>query len=77
MSRQSLEDVAPLDEDTGKSKGQGEEWKQEAEDDGEESAEENPLEKYMKMVLEAREKQQEKVPRTLGRHSKHFHSASP
>lgn len=69
MSCQSLEDVVQLEEkeeeDGGKSQGQGEE--QEAEDDGKDSEGENPLEKYMKMVLEARGQQQEKVHRTLGR----------
>lgn len=77
MSCQSLEDVAQLEvqeeeeeeeeDDSGRSKGQGEERKQEAEDDGKDSEGENPLEKYMKMVLETRGKQQEKVPCTLGR----------
>lgn len=74
MSCQSLEDVAQLEEkeeeeeeDSGTSKGQGEERKQEAEDDGKDSEGENPLEKYMKMVLETRGKQQEKVPHSLGR----------
>lgn len=79
MSHQSLEDIAQLDddeEDFGKSKGQGEEWKQEAEDDVKETTGENPLEKYMKMVLEARGEQQEKVRLTLCCHSKDFHSAS-
>lgn len=55
------------EKDSEKSKGQGEEQNEEAEDDGKDSEGENPLEKYMKMVLEARGKQQEKVPCMLGR----------
>lgn len=43
-------------------KSQGDERKQEAQGDGKDTAEENTLEKYMKMVLEARAEQQEKVP---------------
>ncbi|XP_056282586.1 centriole and centriolar satellite protein ofd1 isoform X2 [Pseudoliparis swirei] len=39
-----------------------EEQTQEADNDGEESKGENPLQKYMKMVLEAREKQHEESP---------------
>ncbi|XP_075896233.1 centriole and centriolar satellite protein ofd1 isoform X2 [Nelusetta ayraudi] len=71
----SLEDVAQLEkeeeeeEDSGTSKGQGEERKQEDEDDGKDSEGENPLEKYMKMVLETRGKQQEKHPNREERHS--------
>lgn len=69
MSRQNLQDVEQLEkeeEDSEKSKGQGEEQKQEAEDDAKESKGENPLEKYMNMVLEARrQRQQEKVCCTL------------
>ncbi|XP_035860520.1 oral-facial-digital syndrome 1 protein homolog isoform X3 [Sander lucioperca] len=45
------------EEETGIKEGADEEQKQEADNDGEESKGENPLEKYMKMVLEAREKQ--------------------
>lgn len=65
MSHQTLQDVEQLEkeeENSEKSKGQGEEQKQEAEDNAKESKGENPLEKYMKMVLEARrQQQQEKV----------------
>lgn len=50
------------EEETGIKKGGGdEEQKQEADNDGEESKGENPLDKYMKMVLEAREKQHAQV----------------
>lgn len=41
--------------------GEDEEQKQETDDDRDEFKGENPLEKYMKMVLEAREKQQVQV----------------
>lgn len=41
--------------------GGGEEQKEEAGDDEAKSKDENPLEKYMKMVLEAREKQHVQV----------------
>lgn len=58
------------EEDVRKSEGGGEEWKQE--DDGKDLTGGNPLEKYMKMVLEARGEQQEKVPCTLGHHSVDF-----
>ncbi|XP_036965256.1 oral-facial-digital syndrome 1 protein homolog isoform X1 [Acanthopagrus latus] len=51
------------DEEGGVIKKQGdEEQKQEAGNDREESKGENPLEKYMKMVLEAREKQHAQTP---------------
>ncbi|XP_032385454.1 centriole and centriolar satellite protein ofd1 isoform X3 [Etheostoma spectabile] len=50
------------EEETGIRKGADEEQKQEADHDGEESKGENPLEKYMKMVLEAREKQHAQGP---------------
>nr|XP_046259165.1 oral-facial-digital syndrome 1 protein homolog isoform X2 [Scatophagus argus] len=49
---------AEEDEETGIKKGGDEVQKQEVNNDGEEAKGENPLEKYMKMVLEAREKQQ-------------------
>lgn len=50
---------AQEEEVIGIEKSEEEEQKQEAKDDGKESkAEENPLEKYMKMVLEARERQE-------------------
>lgn len=49
------------EEETGIKEGADEEQKQEADNDGEESKGENPLEKYMKMVLEAREKQHAQV----------------
>ena len=42
-------------------KGEDEEQKQEADSDKEEPKGENPLEKYMKMVLEARQKQPKQV----------------
>lgn len=68
MSNQSLQDAEKPgreeedDEEGGVIKKQGdEEQKQEAGNDGEESKGENPLEKYMKMVLEAREKQHAQV----------------
>ena len=48
------------EEETGATKGD-EELKQEATNDREESKGENPLEKYMKMVLEARGNQQAQV----------------
>ncbi|XP_070770796.1 centriole and centriolar satellite protein ofd1 [Enoplosus armatus] len=50
------------EQETGIKKGGDEEQKQETDDDGEESKGENPLEKYMKMVLEAREKQHAQSP---------------
>ncbi|XP_078118121.1 centriole and centriolar satellite protein ofd1 isoform X1 [Sander vitreus] len=50
------------EEETGIKEGADEEQKQEADNDGEESKGENPLEKYMKMVLEAREKQHAQSP---------------
>ncbi|XP_044073720.1 oral-facial-digital syndrome 1 protein homolog [Siniperca chuatsi] len=50
------------EEETGIKKGGDEEQKQEADNVGEESKGENPLEKYMKMVLEAREKQHAQSP---------------
>lgn len=50
------------EEEIGSKKGGDLEPKQEADDDGEESKGENPLEKYMKMVLEAREKQHAQSP---------------
>lgn len=69
MSNQSLQDVEKpgqeeedKEDEGGVIKKQGdEEQKQEAGNDGEESKGENPLEKYMKMVLEAREKQHAQV----------------
>lgn len=48
------------EEEMGMKKGE-----EEAENAGEESKDENPLEKYMKMVLEAREKQHAQVKCTL------------
>ncbi len=53
------------EEEIGIDKGGDEEKKQEADNDGEESKGENPLEKYMKMVLEAREKQRVQVSCTF------------
>ncbi|XP_074515244.1 centriole and centriolar satellite protein ofd1 isoform X1 [Sebastes fasciatus] len=50
------------EEETAVKKGGDEEQKQEADNDEEESKGENPLEKYMKMVLEAREKQHAQSP---------------
>ncbi|XP_049903990.1 centriole and centriolar satellite protein ofd1 isoform X2 [Epinephelus moara] len=50
------------EEETGSEKGADEEQKQEADKDGEEAAGENPLERYMKMVLEARQKQSTQSP---------------
>lgn len=55
------------EEETGIEKGGDEEQKQEADNDGEEFKGENPLEKYMKMVLEAREKQHAQVSCTFVR----------
>lgn len=52
------------EEETAVKKGGDEEQKQEADNDEEESKGENPLEKYMKMVLEAREKQHAQVSYT-------------
>ncbi|XP_034416827.1 oral-facial-digital syndrome 1 protein homolog isoform X2 [Cyclopterus lumpus] len=49
-------------EEETKIKKSDEEQAQEADNDGEESKGENPLQKYMKMVLEAREKQHEQSP---------------
>lgn len=49
------------EEETGSEKGADEEQKQEAVKDGEEAEGENPLERYMKMVLEARQKQNTQV----------------
>ncbi|XP_042350200.1 oral-facial-digital syndrome 1 protein homolog isoform X2 [Plectropomus leopardus] len=49
-------------EETESKKGADEEQKQGADNDREESEGENPLEKYMKMVLEAREKQHVQSP---------------
>uniref|UniRef100_A0A671WCM7 OFD1 centriole and centriolar satellite protein n=1 Tax=Sparus aurata TaxID=8175 RepID=A0A671WCM7_SPAAU len=67
MSLQDVEKPGQEEEDKedegGVIKKQGdEEQKQEAGNDGEESKGENPLEKYMKMVLEAREKQHAQTP---------------
>ena len=65
MSNQLLRDVEQPgqeneeEEETEAKKGGDEEQKQEADDGGEEPKGENPFEKYMKMVLEAREKQQQ------------------
>lgn len=56
-----LDEEEVEEEDVGKSEGGGEERKQQAEDEVKDSTGENPLEKYMKMVLEARGEQQEKV----------------
>ncbi|XP_054471209.1 centriole and centriolar satellite protein ofd1 [Anoplopoma fimbria] len=56
-----LEKEEEEEEETEIKKGD-EEQMQEADADGEESKGENPLEKYMKMVLEAREKQHEQSP---------------
>ncbi|XP_070832873.1 centriole and centriolar satellite protein ofd1 [Chaetodon trifascialis] len=50
------------EEETGSKKGEDGEQKQEADKGEEESKGENPLEKYMKMVLEAREKQHAQSP---------------
>ncbi|XP_039673299.1 oral-facial-digital syndrome 1 protein homolog isoform X1 [Perca fluviatilis] len=50
------------EEETRIKKGADEEQKREADNDGNESKGENPLEKYMKMVLEAREKQHAQSP---------------
>lgn len=65
MSNQLLEELEEPalekeDEET-EIKKRDEEQTQEADNDGEESKGENPLQKYMKMVLEAREKQHEEV----------------
>lgn len=57
---QEVEQSGQEAEETG-SKKRGEEQKEEAGDDVEKSKDENPLEKYMKMVLEAREKQHVQV----------------
>ncbi|XP_072300661.1 centriole and centriolar satellite protein ofd1 isoform X2 [Eucyclogobius newberryi] len=58
-----VEDQATLKEKETDSENSERQEEQEAKDDGKESkAEENPLEKYMKMVLEAREKQQQTSP---------------
>lgn len=63
MSNQLMQQVEKpgQEEEIGSKKGGDLEPKQEADDDGEESKGENPLEKYMKMVLEAREKQHAQV----------------
>lgn len=62
MPDQLLQDVEqPGQEEEEIRKGGDEEQKQEADDDREESKDENPLEKYMKMVLEARGKQRAHV----------------
>ncbi|XP_028249178.1 centriole and centriolar satellite protein ofd1 isoform X2 [Parambassis ranga] len=53
-----LEEREQVEQDKKKEPGGDEEKKQEADDEEEESKGENPLDKYMKMVLEAREKQQ-------------------
>ncbi|XP_041806538.1 oral-facial-digital syndrome 1 protein homolog isoform X2 [Chelmon rostratus] len=50
------------EEETGRNKGGDEDQKQEADNGEEKSKSENPLEKYMKMVLEAREKQHAQSP---------------
>lgn len=49
------------EEETEIKRGEDEEPKEETDDVREESKDENPLEKYMKMVLEAREKQHAQV----------------
>lgn len=57
---QEMEQPGQEEEESGIKK-RVEELKEEAGDDGEKSKDENPLEKYMKMVLEAREKQHVQV----------------
>ncbi|XP_073329085.1 centriole and centriolar satellite protein ofd1 isoform X2 [Pagrus major] len=66
---QDVEKPGQEEEDSGIKK-QGDEEQKQEKDDGEESKGENPLEKYMKMVLEAREKQHAQSPgREEARHT--------
>ncbi|XP_035532156.1 oral-facial-digital syndrome 1 protein homolog isoform X2 [Morone saxatilis] len=62
MVLQEVEQPPGEEGETETEKGGDEEQNQEADNDGEESKGENPLEKYMKMVLEAREKQHAQSP---------------
>ncbi|XP_026150712.1 centriole and centriolar satellite protein ofd1 isoform X3 [Mastacembelus armatus] len=63
MLSQELEKTGQEEEEeTGIRKGEDEKEEEEIGDDGGKSKSENPLEKYMKMILEAREKQQAQVP---------------
>ena len=61
LSNQLLQEVEPPgkedEEDAEVKKGEGEGKREEADSSTEESKGENPLDKYMKMVLQAREKQ--------------------
>lgn len=65
LEKEMVLEVKEQEEVIGIEKSEEEEQRQEGKDeDGKDSkAEENPLEKYMKMVLEAREKQQQQSPK--------------
>ncbi|XP_029981256.1 centriole and centriolar satellite protein ofd1 isoform X2 [Sphaeramia orbicularis] len=68
MLSQQVEQTSLEEEDVGAEKGGGEK-EPEVENDGKESKVENPLEKYMKMVLEAREKQHARSPGEEAEHT--------
>lgn len=61
---QLLQNVEQLEKESEVDKEEDDGQKKEADQSREESKVENPLEKYMKMVLEAREKRREEVGST-------------